>query len=97
MREKINAIRYGSQEALQALVPVIDDFTRVEKLYQEEPNEELFPEGIRLIYQKMINALSELGMTEMEPMASYSIRSFMRRYPKYLWKMKNKTVESSTL
>ncbi len=66
MREKENLIKTASESTLLALLPSIDDFSRAIKLADQEDNEETIPEGLRLVYQKMMKALEQRGLKVME-------------------------------
>lgn len=66
MRERIDLIKTASQEIIQDLLPVIDDFERAEKLSIDQSNEAIFPEGMSLVYQKILNILKSKGLEAMD-------------------------------
>jgi molecular chaperone GrpE len=58
-RESAEFKQYAASEAIQAMLPVVDDFERA--LKQENADKE-YQRGIELIYQRMIDALKKLGL-----------------------------------
>lgn len=62
-REKIEAIEYGSFDALKALLPILDDFERALKT---EVADSEYARGMALIYQRMSDAMRKLGMEPIE-------------------------------
>jgi molecular chaperone GrpE len=62
-KEKLELIEYASTEAIRALLPVIDDFERALKI---ETADKEYAKGIELIYQRLFESLSRLGL---EPLA----------------------------
>ncbi|MBI4893852.1 MAG: nucleotide exchange factor GrpE [Acidobacteria bacterium] len=63
-REKSEAIEYGSSDALKAMISILDDFERALKV---ECADAEFARGTQLIYQRMSEALTKLGL---EPIAA---------------------------
>ncbi len=66
IKEKIETIRNASQELIQDLLVVLDDFDRARKLAEEQANEQIFPEGMRLVHQKLLGLLLSKGLEVME-------------------------------
>lgn len=66
IREKIDLIKSASQEVVTELLVVLDDFERAMKLAEEQKNESIFPEGMRLVYAKLVSILQAKGLTPME-------------------------------
>lgn len=64
-KEKMDLIKYGSQEVLQSLLPVLDDFDRALKEAEKFENNE-WSSGIQLIHQKLQHILSEKGLSKIE-------------------------------
>jgi molecular chaperone GrpE len=58
-RDRVELLKYASEEIILALLPVIDDF---ERALNAEPNNE----GIKLIHQKLISILQQRGLKAME-------------------------------
>lgn len=66
IKERIELIRNASQELIQELLFVFDDFDRAKKLSEEQNKEELFPEGMKLVYHKLQNLLNSKGLEVMD-------------------------------
>jgi molecular chaperone GrpE len=58
-KERIELLKSAGEEMIMAILPVIDDFERAAKANP-------LPEGIDLIYNKLINILSQKGLKAME-------------------------------
>ena len=58
-RESAEFKQYAASEAIQAMLPVVDDFERALK---QETTDKEYRRGIELIYQRMIDALKKLGL-----------------------------------
>ncbi len=63
-REKSEFAQYAASEAVQAMLPVLDDFERAIKL--ETPDRD-YQRGMELIYQRLLESLKKLGL---EPIPS---------------------------
>jgi molecular chaperone GrpE len=66
IKEKIDTIRNASQELIQDLLVVLDDFDRAKKLSETQENEQIFPEGMRLVYHKLLGLLQSKGLEIMD-------------------------------
>ncbi|MBK8954409.1 MAG: nucleotide exchange factor GrpE [Saprospiraceae bacterium] len=66
LKEKIELIRNASQELIQDLLVVLDDFDRAKKLSEEQQNDSIYPEGMRLVHHKLIGILQSKGLEELE-------------------------------
>lgn len=64
-KEKIDLIKYGNKEVLSALLPVIDDFERAIKEIEKYDQIDIFS-GVKLIQNKFLNVLKEVGLSRME-------------------------------
>lgn len=62
-REKVEAIEYGSTDALKAMLPILDDFERALKTDSTDVE---YARGMGLIYQRMSDALKKLGLEPIE-------------------------------
>lgn len=60
-RDRIELLKYASEEIILALLPVIDDF---ERAFKAEPDNN----GMKLIHQKLISILQQRGLKAMETM-----------------------------
>ncbi len=59
VKDRIELLKYASEELITALLPVLDDFERAQKSDQ-------LPDGVNLIYQKFVNTLQQKGLKAME-------------------------------
>jgi molecular chaperone GrpE len=66
IKERIDLIRNASQDMIVELLPIVDDFERAQKLSIEQQNENIFPEGMNLVYHKLIGLLKSKGLEPME-------------------------------
>lgn len=64
--ESASIIRYGKADALQGLLPVIDDFERSLKLSKDTRETEAFAKGVELIYQKLLKYLDTQGIKQID-------------------------------
>ncbi len=65
-KERIELIRSASKDIVVNMLPVLDDFERAMKLAEEQKNDAIFPEGMRLVYHKMLGILQSQGLQAME-------------------------------
>lgn len=66
VKERIDLIRNASQELIQELIVILDDFDRAKRISEEQKNEQIFPEGMRLVHQKLLGLLQSKGLEAME-------------------------------
>jgi molecular chaperone GrpE len=64
--EAISIARYGKIDAIQSLLPVVDDFERSLKLSKDTRETEAFARGVELIYQKLMKFLDSQGVKAIE-------------------------------
>lgn len=64
-KEKIDILKYSNQEMLQAMLPVIDDFDRAIKQLEKNDDQSAL-EGVKIIYNKFYNILSEKGLKKVD-------------------------------
>jgi len=64
--EKIEFFAYANEKLISDLLPVLDDFDRILKLYDEEHDAETFKKGVELVYDKFKKALEKLGLKEID-------------------------------
>ena len=62
-KERIDLFKTAGKEVLSSLIPVVEDFKRA--LNQEDPNQE-DSQGIKLIYNQLIETLKNQGLEELE-------------------------------
>lgn len=65
-KERIDFRATAGLDTLQAFLPVMDDFDRAKKVAETEGNEEVFSEGVTLVYQKLKSVLTSKGIKNME-------------------------------
>ena len=66
IREKADLIKSGGATAMANLLPVIDDFERAINMLQTTDDLTSAVEGVKLIYDKFINYLSQQGVKVIE-------------------------------
>lgn len=62
----MDTIRNASQELIQEILPVLDDFERAQKWAEQQKDESLFPEGMRLLQHKLQTILKSKGLEPIE-------------------------------
>jgi molecular chaperone GrpE len=62
LKERIDLIKNASQELIQDLLTVLDDFDRAKKISEEQQNDQIFPEGMRLVQHKLLSMLQSKGL-----------------------------------
>ena len=58
--------RYAGEGLITGLLPVLDDFNRIKKSWDENHDDESFKKGIDLVCDKFANILSKQGLKVME-------------------------------
>lgn len=66
MKERLELMRSASQDVMQSLLPILDDFNRAKKSADDESTEEQFSEGVSLVYNKLNTTLAGKGLNKME-------------------------------
>ncbi|MFZ1515461.1 MAG: nucleotide exchange factor GrpE [Saprospiraceae bacterium] len=64
-RERIELIKTAAQDFVQTILPVMDDFDRAQKLAEEQKNDLIFPEGMKLMHHKLIGIMKNSGVEAM--------------------------------
>jgi molecular chaperone GrpE len=65
-REKMDLIKYASEDVLKALLPVIDDFERAKKSTTTSTDIEAVKQGLSLIHIKFLDFLKSNGIQEIQ-------------------------------
>lgn len=65
MRERLDILNSASKDVMVSLLPVLDDFDRAKKSADDPNNEEVFSEGVTLVYSRLYNILQSLGLKAM--------------------------------
>ncbi len=66
IKEKAELILNGSEKAVMAVLPVIDDMERAIENGKNTDDPQVLREGMELIYQKFIKSLASLGVQKIE-------------------------------
>ncbi len=66
MKEKTELILNGSEKAVQAILPVIDDMERALDSAEKTDDIEAIKEGMKLIHQKIVKVMGSLGVKKMD-------------------------------
>ncbi|MCF8298318.1 MAG: nucleotide exchange factor GrpE [Saprospiraceae bacterium] len=66
IKEKSDLYKTASSDLILALLPVLDDFKRANKAFEESDDINAIKEGIELIFNKFKNTLNQKGVKEME-------------------------------
>ncbi len=64
-RERLDLIRTASEEVVRALLPVFDDFDRAKKNAEDPSSNEVFSEGVALVYHKLYQIMEAKGLKAM--------------------------------
>ena len=65
-KEKLELIKTANEDLIIALLPVIDDFQRAKKSFEEKSDSDSLLEGFNLIYNKTLKVLEQKGLKRME-------------------------------
>ena len=66
VRERLDLIKTAGSELIGDLLPVLDDFDRAKKSAEDENSNEVFSEGVTLVYNKIHGILKNKGLEAME-------------------------------
>lgn len=66
IREKMDLIHTAAENTISNLLPVLDDFDRAKKSADDEASEEVWPDGIKLVYNRLYSILENGGLQKME-------------------------------
>lgn len=67
-REKMDLIRYGSEDVLKSVIPLVDDFERAIKHSETATDVDAMKQGLTLIHGKFVDFLKNNGVKEIEAM-----------------------------
>ncbi|NHE55313.1 nucleotide exchange factor GrpE [Cyclobacterium plantarum] len=76
-KERLDLVNTASQELIQEILPVIDDFERSFKAQADAGEDDQKQEGSRLIYNKLLRVLTSKGL---EPMKDLVGKDFDAEY-----------------
>ncbi len=66
LKERAELILNGSEKAVKAVLPVVDDMERALANGEKTDDPQVLREGMQLIYNKMMKTLEGLGVTKIE-------------------------------
>lgn len=64
--ERSDFFAYASERLISELLPVLDDFGRIMKAYDDKHDAESFKKGVELVYEKFRKTLEKQGLKEMK-------------------------------
>jgi molecular chaperone GrpE len=64
IKERFELLKTAAQETITALLPILDDFDRAKK--SADSGNEVFSEGVQLVYQKLYSTLEHKGLKSMD-------------------------------
>ncbi|MFN8237784.1 MAG: nucleotide exchange factor GrpE [Chitinophagales bacterium] len=65
-KERLELFKTAGQDIIRELLPVLDDFQRADKAFQQDNNAENYANGVRLIQEKMQKTLQQKGLKVIE-------------------------------
>ncbi len=95
-REKMDLLKYGAEDAMKAILPVIDDFERAIKSTQNTTDIEAVKQGLALIQAKFMEFLKANGVKEIEAIGldlDTDVHEAITKIPIQDEKMKGKIVD----
>ncbi len=69
-KEKLELVKTASQDLIVGLLPVLDDFERALKAFEDHDADPELIKGVELIYNKFYNTLKQKGLKPMESMGT---------------------------
>jgi molecular chaperone GrpE len=65
-KERLELFKIAGQDVIRELLPVLDDFQRADKAYNNDGNPENYVNGVKLVYEKMQKTLQLKGLKPIE-------------------------------
>jgi molecular chaperone GrpE len=96
LREKMDLTKYASEDVLQSILPLYDDFERAMKSWDESTDIDAVKQGLHLIYNKFYDFLKTKGISEIEAFGkefNTDIHEAITKTPVQDEKMKGKIVD----
>ncbi len=96
LREKMDLTKYASEDVLQSILPLYDDFERAMKSWDESTELDAVKQGLHLIYNKFYDFLKTKGISEIEAIGkelNTDIHEAITKTPVQDEKMKGKIVD----
>ncbi len=69
-REKLELVKTASEDLIIGLLPVLDDFERALKAFEDHHADPELIKGVELIYNKFYNTLKQKGLKPMDSMGT---------------------------
>jgi len=66
LKEKMDLLKSGGEDTIVKILPILDDFERAMNAMQTSKDIEAVKDGITLIYNKLKETLTQLGIKEIE-------------------------------
>jgi molecular chaperone GrpE len=66
IKERMDLFKTASQDVMQAMLPIIDDFERALTHIEEANEAKELGKGVALIYNKLVNTLEQKGLSKIE-------------------------------
>jgi molecular chaperone GrpE len=66
VKERLDLISTAGRDTISSFLPVLDDFDRAKKSADDEKTQEVFSEGVSLVYNKLQGLMSSKGVKAME-------------------------------
>lgn len=66
IKERLEFLKLAGQEIIRDLLPVLDDFQRAQKAYEQDNNAENYVQGVKLIHEKLQKTLQNKGLKAVE-------------------------------
>jgi len=70
LKEKIDLTKSAGEKIIIGLLPIVDDFERALKSFENSPDCKTMKEGIELIYNKFVDFLKQQGIREIDALNS---------------------------
>ena len=61
-KEKLDMIKYASEDTIKDLLPIIDDYERAMEDIENQDISDTTKEGLKLVYSKLMNTLTQKGV-----------------------------------
>ncbi len=65
-KERLELFKTAGQEIIRELLPILDDFHRADKAYENDSNAESYANGVKLIHDKLYKTLQNKGLKKIE-------------------------------
>lgn len=65
-KERIDLFKTAGQEIIRELLPILDDFQRADKAFEQDKNADNYANGVKLIQEKLIKTLQGKGLKAIE-------------------------------